>query len=233
MVTTTKTTEAPTYHGHRQRLKDRFKTAGADAFPDYEFLELLLFSVIPRRDTKPLAKRLVAAFGGFDGVLSADAERLAAVPGVGPAIISHFKTIQMAAARLADTSTTRKRPLLNSWNALLDYCRAMPIAARGTTLRILFLDNRNRLIVDECCELSASGLAGVSPADVVKRALAHSAAALIMVQQTIVACPFVADVDLAFAKKVIDAAKPLDIDVHDHLLLGSEDHISLRSTGMI
>jgi len=114
---------SPHYHGHRERLRGRFREAGADALADYELLELLLFRAMPRRDVKPLAKTLIARFGSFAEVVAAPPPRLAEVPGLGSAAITEIKIVQAAASRFA-RGRMRRRPVLSSWSSVLDYCRS-------------------------------------------------------------------------------------------------------------
>lgn len=140
--------QEPGYLGHRERLRDRFKTAGADALPDYELLELVLFRSIPRADTKPLAKALIATFGSFAEVISATPERLMEVKGVGEAVAQDLKLIQAAALRLAK-GEVMNRQLLGTWNAIIDYCRSAMAFETREQFRILFLDKKNQLIADE------------------------------------------------------------------------------------
>jgi DNA repair protein RadC len=134
--------------GHRQRLRERFVNGGADALPDYELLELVLFAALPRVDTKPLAKRLLAKFGSFAEVIAAPPDRLREVEGAGDRVVTDLKIIPAAAERCARGSV-RKRPVLASWSAVLDYCRTAMAFAEKEQFRILFLDKRNQLISDE------------------------------------------------------------------------------------
>ena len=113
----------PHYLGHRERLRRRFRDAGADALPDYELLELILFRAVPRRDTKPLAKAILAHFGSFAEALNAPEERLKEVPGLGEAAITEIKLVRAAALRLV-RGEVLERPVLASWSQMLDYCRA-------------------------------------------------------------------------------------------------------------
>jgi DNA repair protein RadC len=138
----------PHYHGHRERLRERFRDAGAEAISDYELLELLLFRAIPRRDIKPLAKNLIATFGSFAEVISAPIARLAEVKGLGTTAITELKLVNAAATRLA-RGQVRKRPVLSSWSSVIDYCRTTMAFAEKEQFRVLFLDKRNQLIVDE------------------------------------------------------------------------------------
>ena len=138
----------PHYHGHRERLRGRFRDAGPDALSDYELLELLLFRALPRRDVKPLAKNLLAKFGSFAEVIAAPEARLAEVKGLGAAGITELKVVQAAASRLL-RGAVKKRPVLSSWSTVLDYCRSAQGFADREQFRVLFLDKRNQLIADE------------------------------------------------------------------------------------
>src|SRR5262245_56592397 len=140
--------DKPHYHGHRERLRERFLQAGPDAVSDYELLELVLFRAIPQRDVKPLAKELIEKFGSFGEVIAAPPARLAEVAGLGNAAITELKIVQAAAARLA-RGEVRRRPVLSSWSAVLDYCRTAMAFADKEQFRILFLDKRNHLIADD------------------------------------------------------------------------------------
>ncbi|MGB7657413.1 MAG: JAB domain-containing protein, partial [Pseudolabrys sp.] len=134
------------YHGHRERLRTRFREAGAEAVNDYELLELVLFRAIPRRDIKPLTKALIATFGSFPEVISAPSARLAEINGLGAAAITELKIVHAAATRLA-RGQVRKRPVLSSWSNVIDYCRTTMAFAEKEQFRVLFLDKRNQLIV--------------------------------------------------------------------------------------
>lgn len=171
---------APTYLGHRERLRERFAAGGPSALPDYELLEMVLFGAIKRGDTKPLAKNLLARFGSFAEVISATPERLKEVKGVGPAVISHLKLIQAAAQRLARGSVINK-PVLSSWNAIIDYCRTAMAYDETESFRLLFLDKKNQLIADELQQRGTVDHTPVYTREVIKRALELSATALIMV----------------------------------------------------
>jgi DNA repair protein RadC len=171
---------APHYHGHRERLRGRFREAGAEAVSDYELLELVLFRAIPQRDVKPLAKELVTKFGSFAEVLAAPAARLAEVKGMGDAIITELKIVHAAAGRLT-RGEVKKRPVLSSWSSVLDYCRTTMAFADKEQFRVLFLDKRNQVIADEVQQVGTVDHTPVYPREVVKRALELSATALILV----------------------------------------------------
>jgi|SRR5665213_339997 len=104
---------SPHYHGHRERLRGRFREAGAEEVSDYELLELVLFRAIPQRDVKPLAKEMITKFGSFAEVIAAPPPRLAEVKGMGDAVITELKIVQAAASRLT-RGQAKKRPVLSS-----------------------------------------------------------------------------------------------------------------------
>ena len=170
----------PHYHGHRERLRTRFREAGAEAVSDYELLELVLFRAIPQRDVKPLAKALIAKFGSFAEVVAAPSARLAEIKGMGEAAITELKVVHAAASRLA-RGQVRKQPVLSSWSSVLDYCRMAQAFAEKEQFRVLFLDKRNQLIADELQQTGTVDHTPVYPREVVKRALELSATALILV----------------------------------------------------
>ena len=170
----------PHYHEHRTRLRKRFEDTGADALADYELLELLLFRVVPRRDTKPLAKALIARFGDFAAVLAADPPRLVEVDGCGPAVALELKTIQAAVERAARVEARRK-PVVGSWTKLLDYCRVTLQHETTEQFRVLFLDVKNQILADEILGEGTIDHAPVYPREVVRRALELRAAAMILV----------------------------------------------------
>jgi len=170
----------PHYHGHRERLRERFRDAGGEAVADYELLELILFRALPRRDVKPLAKSLIATFGSFAEVIAAPRQRLAEDGGLGEAAITELKVVEAAAHRLA-RGDVKGRHVLSSWSAVLDYCRATMAFADKEQFRILFLDKRNRLIADEEQQRGTVDHTPVYPREVVKRALELSATAVVLV----------------------------------------------------
>jgi DNA repair protein RadC len=172
--------EKPHYHGHRQRLRERLLNGGAGALPDYELLEFLLFAANPRGDTKPLAKKLIDRFGSFGDALAADKEALLALPGVGEAAVAQLLAVREAAARLVKAEM-RDRPVLGSWQKLVDYCSARMAHATVEEFRLLFLDRKNALITDEVQGRGTVDHTPVYTREVVKRALELGASALILV----------------------------------------------------
>ena len=219
--------EAPHYYGHRQRLRERFREAGADALSDYELLEAVLFRAQPRRDVKPLAKALIATFGSFAEVISAPTSRLAEVKGLGEATITELKLIQAAASRLL-RGEVKKRPVLSSWSAVLDYCRTAQAFADREQFRVLFLDKRNQLIADELQQIGTVDHTPVYPRELVKRALELSATAVILVHNHPSGDPTPSQADIQMTQQIVAVAGPLGIAVHDHIIVGKEGHASLK-----
>jgi DNA repair protein RadC len=213
--------------GHRQRLKQRFLAAGSDPLADYELLELLLFSAIPRRDTKPLAKRLIGRFGSFAETINAPAERLKEVEGVGESAIVALKLARASALRLMQGEVL-ERPVLPAWNAVLDYCRAAMAFEEREQFRILFLDRKNKLIADEVQQEGTVDHTPVYIREVVKRALELSASAIILVHNHPSGDPMPSRADIDMTRQIVDAARPMGIVVHDHLIVGKNGHASLK-----
>ncbi|MGQ0485948.1 MAG: RadC family protein [Hyphomicrobiales bacterium] len=222
----------PHHLGHRGRLKERFNAAGADALPDYELLEMVLYRAIRRGDTKPLAKQLIARFGSFAEVISAPPERLKEIKGAGDAVVTELKLVHAAALRLMKGEVV-KRPVLSSWNAILDYCRAGMAFAEVEQFRILFLDKKNQLIADEVQQRGTVDHTPVYPREVVKRALELSASAMVLVHNHPSGDPTPSMADIDMTKKIMDAGSRLGVAVHDHVIVGRNGHVSFRSLGLI
>ena len=219
---------APHYHGHRDRLRQRFLQAGSDALHDYEMLELVLFRAIPRRDVKPLAKELIARFGSFAEVIAAPIARLKEVEGLGEAAITDLKIVQAAANRLL-RGEVKQRHVLSSWSSVLDYCRTAMAFESKEHFRILFLDKGNHLIADEQQQTGTVDHTPVYPREVVKRALELSATAVILVHNHPSGDPTPSRADIDMTKAIIEVARPLGIAVHDHLIVGKDGHASLKA----
>lgn len=218
--------------GHRLRLKERFVNGGPDALPDYELLELVLFSAIPRRDTKPVAKRLIERFGSFTEVINAPPERLKEVTGIGDAAVIQLKLVRAAALRFMRGSVMH-RPVLTSWNAVLDYCRAAMGFEASEQFRILFLDKKNGLIADELQQRGTVDHTPVYVREVVKRALELSASAVILVHNHPSGDPTPSKTDVEMTKQIVEAARPLGITVHDHIVVGRRGHASFKELRLI
>ncbi|MBK9078326.1 MAG: DNA repair protein RadC [Hyphomicrobium sp.] len=218
--------------GHRQRLRDRFRTGGRDAIPDYELLEMILFRVFPRGDTKPIAKRLLAKFGSFAEVVSAPPERLKEVDGIGDRAVDELKLIQAAAERLTRGHIAAK-PALSSWSGVLDYLRLVQGFDHREQFRVLFLDKKNKLIADEVQGRGTVDHTPVYVREVVKRALELSSTAIILVHNHPSGDPTPSRADIDMTKQIMDAARPLGVSVHDHIIVGRDGHASLKAMRLI
>ncbi len=218
--------------GHRERLRERFLSAGADALPDYELMELLLFRSRARGDVKPVAKRLIARFGSFAEALAAPVERLTEVEGVGQTTAIELKIVAAAGQRMARGSVA-KRQVLSSWSSVLEYCRAAMAFAEREEFRILFLDKRNQLIADEVQQRGTVDHTPVYPREIVRRALELSATALVLVHNHPSGDPSPSPADIRMTLDIIQIAKPLGIAIHDHIIVGRFGHASLKGLGHI
>ncbi|MCW5725423.1 MAG: DNA repair protein RadC [Maricaulaceae bacterium] len=224
--------DRPHHAGHRDRLRARFRTAGGEALADYELLELYLFRAIPRRDVKPLAKAIIAAFGGLGGAAAAPVERLMEIKGVSERVAVDIKLLHALAERIAREQVS-DRPVIASWSALLDYCRTALQHQKTEQFRVLYLDVKNRLIADEVLGRGTHNHAPVYPREVVKRALALDAAAMILVHNHPSGDPKPSAADVEMTKKIVEAARPFEILVHDHLVIGRDGAASLKTLGLM
>lgn len=217
---------------HRKRLRGRFLQGGADALPDYELLELVLFRAVPRQDVKPLAHALMIAFGDFNRVLSAPQARLREITGVGDAIITELKIVEAAAHRLA-RSRVMQRPVVSSWEALLTYCHTTMAHRDTEQFRVLFLDRKNTLIADEPQANGTVDHVPVYPREVAKRALELNASALILVHNHPSGDPTPSEADITMTQQIDMALQVLGITLHDHLIVGKSREVSFRSEGLL
>jgi DNA repair protein RadC len=218
--------------GHRERLRERFSTGGAQAVQDYELIEMILFRAFPRGDTKPLAKQLMKKFGTFAEVISATPERLKEVKGVGDRAVEEIKLIKAAAERLTLRQIMAK-PALTSWNGVLDYLRMVQGFENREQFRILFLDKKNNLIADEVQGHGTVDHTPVYVREVVKRALELSSTAIILVHNHPSGDPTPSRADIDMTKQIMDAARPLGVSVHDHIIVGRDGHASLKAMRLI
>jgi DNA repair protein RadC len=228
----TEPAETPHYHGHRERLRERFHSAGPDALSDYELLEMVLFRSLPRGDVKPLAKTLLKKFGSFAEVMHAPETRLREVDGVGDTTVTNLKLIAAAAQRIAK-GELQQRTMLSSWNDVVDYCRTSMAFADKEQFRILFLDKRNQLIADEVQQTGTVDHTPVYPREVIKRALELSATAVILVHNHPSGDPTPSQADIQMTRAIIDIATPLGISVHDHIIVGKNGHASMKGLKLI
>ncbi len=232
MTTETATEEKPHYLGHRSRVREKFLATLGAGMADYEILEMLLFSAIPRGDVKPLAKNLLARFGSLARLISATPEELAQVKGAGEAVVASLKVVQVAALRLLLTEVTDK-PVIQSWKALLDYCRASMGYNKTEQFRILFLDKKHKLIADELQQEGTVDHTPVYPREVVKRGLELAASALILVHNHPSGDPTPSQADIQMTSKIQQAAAGVGITIHDHLIIGGKEHFSFAGKGLL
>jgi len=224
--------DRPHYHGHRERLRQRFAERGPDALADYELLELILARALPRQDVKPIAKDLLARFGSFAGVLGAPAAQLAEVKGVKARTALELKIAEAAGVRMLK-GRIADRPAISSWSALVDYARTAMAAPDREEFHVLFLDKKNRLIADELQGRGTIDHAPVYPREVIKRALELGATAIVLVHNHPSGDPTPSRADVEMTRRVAEAGKPLGIVVHDHLVIGAQDVASLRTLGLM
>ena len=193
---------------------------------------MILFRAVPRRDTKPLAKAILAHFGSFAEALNAPEERFKEVPGLGEAAITEIKLVRAAALRLM-RGEVLERPVLASWRQVIDYCRASMGFEAKEQFRILFLDKRNQIIADEVQQKGTVDHTPVYVREVVKRALELSATAIVLVHNHPSGDPTPSRADIEMTKQIVSSAKSLGIVVHDHIIVGKQGHASFRGLGLI
>jgi DNA repair protein RadC len=222
----------PHFIGHRERLRERFRTAGHEALLDYELLELVLFRALPRQDTKPLAKKLIEKFGSFAEVLGARPERLKEIRGVGEAVITELKLVEAASQRLIRGNLVH-RPVLQSWSQLIDYCHACMAYRDKEAFRVLFLDKKNLLIADEVQQQGTVDHTPVYPREVIKRALELSASAIVLVHNHPSGDPTPSRADIEMTSRIVEAADKLGITVHDHVIIGRSGHASFKGLRLL
>ena len=218
--------------GHRARLRQRLFEGGPDALLDHELVEYLLALALPRRDTKPLAKQLLKEFGGYGGLLSADAATIARVSGLSEGAVAALKIAQASALRLLQAEV-QARPVLGSWQALLDYLRADMAHLAIERVRVLFLNSRNMLIRDEAMWEGSVDESAVHVREIMRRALDCQATALIIVHNHPSGDPSPSQQDIRLTKELVEAGRHMRISVHDHVIVGAKGHSSMRSLGLI
>ena len=224
--------EAGTGTGHRHRMRERLLAGGADGFHDYELLEYLLGLAIPRRDTKPLAKRLLTEFGDLPALLAATPAELSRVEGLGHGAAAALKFVQATALRSLQKSMVT-RPVLSGWQALTDYLHAAMAHRTTEEFRVVFLDSRNMIIRDEAFGDGTVNAAPVYPREVVKRALELAASSVILVHNHPSGDPSPSRDDIVMTKAIAEAGRHLGLTVHDHVIIGRTGHTSMRALGLI
>jgi DNA repair protein RadC len=218
--------------GHRARLRGRLLENGGDALLDHELIEYLLALVIPRRDTKPLAKRLLHDFGGISGLLSADPVAIGRVEGVGDTAVAALKIVQAAALRMLRVRAS-EAPILASWQALLDYLRADMAHILIERVRLLHLNGKNMLIRDEVIAEGSVDQAAIHVREVISRALQLGSSAIVLVHNHPSGDPAPSRADITLTREIAEAGKRLGISIHDHVIIGAEGHSSMRAMGLL
>lgn len=220
------------HKGHRQRLRERFRRSGEDGLADYELLEFLLFSALPRQDTKPIAKALLKRFGSFSAALAASRERLKEIRGLSDTSIDSLKAVHAAVVRY-HRSELNTRKFLDSWQKVIDYLQAAMALEAVEQFRILFLDKKNGLIADEVQQTGTVDHTPVYPREIVRRALELNATAIILVHNHPSGDPTPSRADIQMTRTIVESAQPLGIQVHDHIIVGSRETISFRALQLI
>ena len=224
--------DAPDHHGHRKRLRRRFLDGGPEALHDYEMIELLLFPSLPRRDVKPLAKRLIKRFGSFADVITARQDDLTAETGLGESGVVALKAVEAAALRLARAQVVG-RPILSSWTQVLDYLQASMAYAKVEQFRLLFLDRKNNLITDELQQQGTVDHTPLYPREVVKRALELGASALILVHNHPSGDPTPSATDITMTRELREVGAKLGLTLHDHIIVSRGRHASFKALGLL
>ncbi len=224
--------DAPHYHNHRARLRQRFMRDQGASMEDYELLELVLTQLIPRRDVKPLSKALVNRFGSFAAVIAAPPEALRAMPDVGETTVVGLKVVQAAALRLARQEVLNSH-VISSWDKLIGYCNAVLARETVEQVRVLLLDRKNKLIADELQHRGTVDQTPLYPREVVKRALDRGASAIILVHNHPSGDPTPSQQDIDSTRELKEATTRLGIALHDHVIIGRSDYFSFRATGLL
>ncbi len=227
-----KITPEISHDGHRDRLRGRFIRSGTGALEDYELLELALFTAIPRKDVKPLAKQLLVRFGSMGGVLGATVDDLQTVKGISENTAVFIKTMHALTLRML-MEEIKEKPILTSWQKLIDYCRTAMAHETREHFRVLFLNKKNQLIADEVKQVGTVDHVPVYPREVVKRALDLGATAMILVHNHPSGDPTPSDGDITMTRELIKAAKAMDVMIHDHIIIGKSGHTSFKSMGLL
>jgi|SRR5579884_1440553 len=217
--------------GHRARLRQRLLAAGPEGFLDYELIEYLLTLTIPRVDTKPLAKKLLSEFGGIGALLSASPDTLRR-EGLTDATIAALKIAHAAALRLLE-SRIEDQPILSSWDALCDYLHAAMAHSRVEEVRILFLNAKNMLLANEALWQGSVDEASVHVREVIARAIALGATAIIIVHNHPSGDPTPSSQDIRLTRDLVEAGRHMKVTVHDHVIVGAKGRTSMRATGLI
>jgi DNA repair protein RadC len=224
--------ETPHYHGHRDRLKNKFRESGANALSDYELLELVLFQTIPRKDVKPLAKGLIAKFGSFAEVVSAPIKLLEDVEGISVNTAISLKAIEASSIKLS-SQKIMKKTVLQNWETVLDYCHSAMAWKKEEQFRVLFLNKKNVLIADELQGEGTVDHTPVYPREIVKQALDLGATAVILIHNHPSGSNEPSKEDIFMTKEIKKTLQGVGVSLHDHLIISREGHYSFKSNMLI
>lgn len=220
------------YHGHRERLRQRIMQGDGSGLQEYELLELLLCAFIPRRDVKPIAKDMIARFGSVSAALGAAPERLMEIDGVGETSVAYIRATHRLLA-LASKDAVKERSVISNWAALLNYVRTEMRHEKTEQVRALYLDRKNKLIADEVAGRGTVDHAPVYPRELARRAIELSASAVILVHNHPSGDPTPSRADVTMTREIVQALEALDIKLHDHLVVGADETVSMKAKGLI
>lgn len=224
--------DKPHYHGHRERLKERFRTGGEAALADYELLELLLMQAIPRKDVKPLAKDLLTKYGSLADILNASLEDLAKEKGLGEGSATSLKLVHAAAVRTRKDGL-KKNPSIENRLGLLDYLYTKMSALKHEEFHVVYLDSKNNILADEMLFKGTVNTSAVYPREVTKAALKHGATSLVLVHNHPSGDPSPSMEDETLTADIMRAVAPLEMEVYDHIIIGKDTHYSFRDFGKV
>lgn len=222
----------PHYVGHRKRQKDKFLSASADSFSDYELLELLLFQAIPRKDVKPLAKEMLQKFGHLKNIVNAEKKEILAIKGTNENTLLGLKIIREMIHRVLEERVIN-RNAISSWSALLDYLKFNMSQLKIEQFRVLFLSKKNILIADEIMANGTIDQTPVYPREIIKRSLFHEAGAIILVHNHPSGSTKPSSADIDLTTKIVQACQAVNVTVHDHVIIGNEEFYSFKSNMLL
>lgn len=220
------------FHGHRDRLRQRIMQGDGAGLQDYELLELLLCAFIPRRDVKPIAKEMLSRFGSVSAALGADPRRLMEIEGIGETSVAYIRATHRLLGH-ASKDSVAARPVISNWAALQNYVRTQLRHEKTEQVRVLFLDRKNKLIADEVTGRGTVDHAPIYPREIARRAIELSASAVILVHNHPSGDPTPSRADVTMTRDIIEALEALDIKLHDHLVVGSDETVSMKAQGLI
>lgn len=221
-------------HGHRKRLKERFFKSPIRIAPDYEILEMLLFYVIPVRDTKLIAKLLLKKFGSLVGVINAEQVQLAEIRGIGRSVAIYFKLLKDFFSRLHIPNNLEKKVhILNNWNSVINYCNLTMGFQKTESFKILYLNAKNVLINEEVIDYGTVDRIAIHPREIVKNALTNCASAVILVHNHPSGEVTPSKQDIELTNMIVSGLKSVNITVHDHIIVSHNDYYSFKTNDLI